>query len=302
MRPIQLIGTGGTGTVLELNKEAIKLISKETRHVTVVSVIGPYRTGKSYLLNRLMGKSNGFSLGADVEAKTKGFWLWLGDYPGDKKRCLILLDVEGLGDVKKGNASHDLKMFTLALLLSSVFIYNTMGKIDASALDGLHLATKIVDELMTSEAKSEKKEFARHFPHFIWAVRDHRLKLKLKGKEVTANEYLEDCLEPISSTDDHEEFNKLREAIRIFFPKRECITFPIPVTDDDLLEDLENVKEDDLSPKFKETSNTFVNFVLENAEPKKIKGTMLTGSAYAQMLEDFLLSIEKKKTKHQIHL
>jgi len=300
MNPIQLIGTGESGTVLNLNKEALERISSETRHVTVVSVIGPYRNGKSYLLNRLMGNPNGFALGADVEAKTKGFWLWLGDFPNDPSRCLILLDIEGLGDVKKGNLSHDLKMFTLALLLSSIFIYNTIGKIDASALDGLHLATKIVDELMSSDAKSERKEFARHFPHFIWAVRDHHLKLNLNGKEVTANDYLEDCLQPIISPSDghqsdNEKYNKLREAIREFFPLRECITFPPPVKDFEKMDHLENVNDNELYPPFKKAADDFFEFVFANAKPKQIKGSMLTGSAYGKMLEDFLLSVEKKQ-------
>ena len=42
-----------------------------------------YRTGKSYLLNRLMGRSDGFPLGSTVQAKTKGIWMWLGDHPKD---------------------------------------------------------------------------------------------------------------------------------------------------------------------------------------------------------------------------
>ena len=52
-------------------------------HKVVVSVVGMYRTGKSYLLNRLMGRSDGFPLGATVQAKTKGIWMWLGDHPKD---------------------------------------------------------------------------------------------------------------------------------------------------------------------------------------------------------------------------
>ena len=35
---------------------------------------------------------------------------------------------------------------------------------------------------------------AKHFPNFVWAVRDHHLKLEIQGKEVTANDYLEFCL------------------------------------------------------------------------------------------------------------
>jgi hypothetical protein len=305
MNPVQLIDSGKRGSQLNLIEEALQLISSEKRHVTVVTIVGPYRSGKSYLLNRLMGRSDGFPLGSTVKAKTKGFWLWLGDFPTDKKRCLILLDVEGLADVSKGNATHDLKLFTMALLLSSMFIYNTMGKIDSMALDGLHLATKISEQLMPSSAKNEQKNFARHFPHFVWAVRDHHLKLILEegGNMVTPNEYLEHCLE--SKTDENEEgeeeaeadihsYNKLRQTIRDFFPERDCLTFPQPVLDPEKMELLDQVEDFELNPKFKKAADEFVNFVFSNAKSKQIRGSPLTGFAFAKLIEDFLQSIEKQ--------
>jgi ribosome biogenesis GTPase A len=46
-----------------LKTETISLF----RPVTIVSVVGVYRTGKSYLLNRLMGKTKGFPLGATLQ-------------------------------------------------------------------------------------------------------------------------------------------------------------------------------------------------------------------------------------------
>ncbi len=301
MDPIQLIDSGKKGSQLYLMKEALKLISSEKRHVTVVTIVGPYRSGKSYLLNRLMGRSDGFPLGSTVQAKTKGFWQWLGDFPSDKNRCLILLDVEGLADVRKGNATHDLKLFTMALLLSSMFIYNTKGNIDSSALDGLHLATKISEQLMSSEARKEQKDFARHFPHFIWAVRDHHLKLILNdgGKEVTSNEYLEHCLESkMDQPDDNDEeddiqsYNKLRQTIRDFFPDRDCLTFPQPVLDPEKMEHLEIVKDFELNPKFKKAADEFVSFVLSHAKSKQIRGSPLNGFAFAKMIKDFLQAIE----------
>jgi hypothetical protein len=302
MNPVQLIDSGKKGSQLNLIEEALQLISSEKRHVTVVTIVGPYRSGKSYLLNRLMGRSDGFPLGSTVQAKTKGFWLWMGDFLTDKNRCLILLDVEGLADVWKGNVTHDLKLFTLALLLSSMFIYNTKGNTDSSALDGLHLATKISDNLMTSEAKKEQKNFARHFPHFVWAVRDHHHKINFKdgGKEVTPNEFLEHCLE--SKTDENEKededdfhsYNKLRQTIRDFFPKRDCLTFPQPVLDPEKMELLDQVEDFELNPKFKKAADEFVNFVFSNAKSKQIRGSPLTGFAFAKMMTDFLKSIEKQ--------
>ena len=87
MDPVQFVSTGSSGSELILNESVMEQIKEERRPVTVISIIGPYRTGKSYLLNRLMGKANGFELGPTMEAKTKGIWIWKGDFPGHPKRC-----------------------------------------------------------------------------------------------------------------------------------------------------------------------------------------------------------------------
>lgn len=45
--------------------------------IGVITVAGLYRTGKSYLLNRmLLNKSSGFGVGPTVNACTKGLWIW----------------------------------------------------------------------------------------------------------------------------------------------------------------------------------------------------------------------------------
>jgi hypothetical protein len=77
--------------------------------------------------------------------------MWKGDFFEDSSRALILLDTEGLDDPEKGDASHDMNMFALTLLLSSVFIYNTKGTIDAKSLDGLHYASEIRNQFYESQ-------------------------------------------------------------------------------------------------------------------------------------------------------
>jgi len=45
--------------------------------IGVVSVAGMYRTGKSYLLNRLLlNRKGGFNVGPTVNPCTKGIWIW----------------------------------------------------------------------------------------------------------------------------------------------------------------------------------------------------------------------------------
>ena len=297
--PIQFVSTGPSGSELIILQDAIKKIQSELRPVTVVSIIGPYRTGKSYLLNRLMGKANGFELGPTMEAKTKGIWLWVGDFPGQPKRSLVLLDVEGLSDAKKGDASHDLNLFVFALLASSVFIYNTKGTIDANALDGLHLATRIGDELLSNG--EEEQTFAQYFPDFIWAIRDHHLKLEIDGRPVTANEYLDNCLKPKKGGFGAKTtaYNALRGAIRNFFPNRDCFVFPAPTHDMEKMNILDQISDADLAPEFKMAADNFVTFVMNHAKPKLVKGTEISGPAFAAMMTNFLESLLKKQINIQ---
>lgn len=89
-----------------------------------------YRTGKSYLLNRvILDKNNIFGVGPTVNPCTKGLWLWVEPDPTNEKRSMLVIDTEGLGALDE-EANHDMKIFCLAVLLSTTFIYNSVGSID----------------------------------------------------------------------------------------------------------------------------------------------------------------------------
>jgi nicotinamide riboside kinase len=51
---------------LELCEEGLARLASITNQVAVVSAIGPYRSGKSFLLNQLLGRTAGFALGEYV--------------------------------------------------------------------------------------------------------------------------------------------------------------------------------------------------------------------------------------------
>lgn len=72
---VQLMQLDSRGKV-QLNPEALEYISKLEDDLKVVSVIGPYRSGKSFLLNRLNGQQRGFHVGNSTNPCTQGVWLW----------------------------------------------------------------------------------------------------------------------------------------------------------------------------------------------------------------------------------
>jgi hypothetical protein len=48
-----------TEAQLVINQEALRILSAITQPVVVVAIVGLYRTGKSYLMNKLAGKRTG---------------------------------------------------------------------------------------------------------------------------------------------------------------------------------------------------------------------------------------------------
>ncbi|XP_043391033.1 guanylate-binding protein 1 isoform X8 [Chelonia mydas] len=191
-----------SGGELQLNQRALDLLQSFRQPVVVVAIAGLYRTGKSYLLNRLAGKDRGgFSLGATVQSHTKGIWMWCLPHPHRAGHTLVLLDTEGLGDVEKGDTKNDAWIFALAVLLSGTLVYNSLGTIDQCALEQLHYVTELTERIKVKAAGEggqqegeDSAEFVRFFPAFVWAVRDFTLQLKLDGREITEDEYLENAL------------------------------------------------------------------------------------------------------------
>lgn len=55
---------------------------------------------------------------------------------------LFFLDTEG-SDSTNRNQDHDAKVFSLAILISSYFIYNSVGAIDETSINQLNLVTSL---------------------------------------------------------------------------------------------------------------------------------------------------------------
>ena len=294
-KPVEFITTGATGSELIVNKDIFPLLEEETRPITVVCVVGPYRTGKSYLLNRIMKKKDAFALGSKVTAATKGIWLWKGDFFDDPSRALILLDTEGLDDPEKGDATHDMNLFVIALMLSSLFVYNTKGTIDAKSIDGLRYAAEMGDFIRADTADEDPgQNLAKHLPGFIWAVRDFHLETEIDGKKVTPKGYLEHCLKTKPGVGRKiAEYNMIRDAIRNFFAERSCCVFPPPVASPEQMRRLEELEENDLDPNFLVQADVFTGEV-QKAKIKYINGTSIKGRSFALLAEQYADAVLKR--------
>ncbi|XP_067248814.1 guanylate-binding protein 4-like isoform X1 [Chanodichthys erythropterus] len=292
-KPVCLIDTGSDGKLC-VQQSALQILQQIQQPVVVVAVVGLYRTGKSYLMNRLAGKQTGFALGSTVESKTKGIWMWCVDHPTKAGTTLVLLDTEGLGDVDKGDPKHDTKIFSLAVLLSSTLVLNSRGTIDNRAIEELQYVTELTEyiKVKSSDEGEDDSEFVKFFPSFIWAVRDFTLEQKINGKYVTKDQYLEYALKlKPGSSRTVKEFNLPRECIRNYFPSRKCFTFPFPTTPENVSR-LESLDPADLSPDFQDVSDHFCKFIFDRSEVKRLKdGHTVTGRVLGQLVKTYVDTI-----------
>ncbi|XP_002751119.5 guanylate-binding protein 6 [Callithrix jacchus] len=283
---------------LSVNQQAIQILDQISQPVVVVAIVGLYRTGKSYLMNRLAGKNNGFPLGSTVQSETKGIWMWCVPHPFKPNHTLVLLDTEGLGDVEKGDPKNDSWIFALAVLLCSTFVYNSMSTINHQALEQLHYVTELTELIKSKSSPSsdeadDSTEFVSFFPDFIWTVRDFTLELKLNGCTITADQYLENALKLIQGRNPRVQMSNLpRECIRHFFPRRKCFVFDRPTNDKDLLANIEKVSEKQLDPKFQEQTNIFCSYVFTHARTKTLKeGIIITGNRLGTLVVTYVDTI-----------
>ena len=56
------------------------------------------------------------------------------------------MDTEGFGGIREGK-THDTRIFLFSILLSSLFIYNSLGNIDEGALNNLSLIVNLAKEI-----------------------------------------------------------------------------------------------------------------------------------------------------------
>ncbi|XP_031231549.1 guanylate-binding protein 4 [Mastomys coucha] len=283
---------------LTVNLEAIRILEQIAQPLVVVAIVGLCRTGKSYLMNRLAGQNHGFSLGSTVQSKTKGIWMWCVPHPTKPNHTLVLLDTEGLGDVEKGDPKNDSWIFALAVLLSSTFVYNSMSTINQQALEQLHYVTELTQLIRAKSSPREDKvedssEFVSFFPDFIWTVRDFVLELKLDGRPITEDEYLENALKLIPGNNPKvQKSNMTRECVRYFFPVRKCFVFDRPVSDKSLLSQIDNVPDNQLEWSFQVESEKFCSYIFANGKTKTLRGgVIVTGNRLGTLVQTYMDAI-----------
>ena len=209
---------------------------------------------------------------------------------------MLLIDTEGLQSTER-STNIDVRMFSLTVLLASMFIYNQMGPISEHALEDLSLVANLSSLIKISKnSKSDEQNDSReYFPSFYWVMRDFFHDLEGKSPK----DYLEECLkETPGYTADVVKKNRIRSAIVGNFKERECFTMIRPVADEAKLAHIDSLKweSDSLKPEFKKQVNSFVNQVGKKVKAKAINGKYLNSSMFLNLALEYIDALNSKET------
>lgn len=262
-----------------VDESTLQWLSDKKTSFGIIACAGRYRTGKSFLLNRLANTSSmkGFGVGDSVQACTKGLWIYKRWYSTpDSDKDILYMDTEGI-DALDANDTHDVRIFTLALLLCSAFLYNSVGAIDETAMQTLSLMTRVTNNVKVhSHLEHDDTVLAEHMPAFYWMLRDFSLRLVDKsGKALTPDEYLEEALQTSDPQKD-----AVRGAIRASFKNRSLVTLPRPTADDANISQLEG-RLFSVSGKFTSEIDRLRTRLFKEVKPISCNGVYATGNMYA---------------------
>ncbi|KAG0481446.1 hypothetical protein HPP92_012304 [Vanilla planifolia] len=275
-------------TKLRLAKEGLDAIRRIKNPIAAIAVIGPYRSGKSFLLNQLLSLpcERGFGVGHMRDTKTKGIWVW--GNPVDLivdgiKVSVLYLDTEGFESLGKSNVYDD-RIFALATVMSSVLIYNLPETIREADVSRLSFAVEIAEEFY---GRVKGQDVAFEPAKLLWLIqRDF-----LQGKSV--QEMVNEALQHVPNTDgdkDIDQVNKIRDSLAIMGDNITAFSLPQPHLQRTKLCEL---NDSELEQSYVEKRERLKKLVGSIIHPKLVQGKTLNGEEFVSFLEQILEALNK---------
>ena len=265
--PIQFLRSSEAGFEITQQGREYLLSVAEQRKVIPITVCGLYRTGKSYLLNLLSGRigpstqryldpSSIFQTSGTVSACTSGIWLWAcSTSPQPDRPVFLLVDCEGSGNTAN-TKDHDSRLFAIAMLMSSYFMYNSRGVIDETSLSSLATVAGLALSTIKPGQISQRKK-----PKLMWILRDFVLSLEdTNGNAISSSEYLDNSLRG------RKEYKKMLSEL---FSSLDCTTLTSPAIEEYKLQKLVEIGWAGLRPEFQTQITSLRQKIFRDSFPKR---------------------------------
>eukprot|EP00039_Didymoeca_costata_P023115 m.6014 g.6014 ORF g.6014 m.6014 type:complete len:545 (+) comp3464_c0_seq1:13-1647(+) len=319
VKSVKIVDTtpDGDGNELVLLEAATKILtSKEVadKPVVVISVAGPFRLGKSFLLNFLLRylyhegdadkwlEDEKLSLDKDTamftwahgpERNTTGIWMLekpiIKKLPTGKEVAILLVDTQGTFD-NKTTSEKNAMIFALNALLSSHQIYNISMRIGEDQLQHMHLFTKF-GQMVAENSTSDTSQ--KPFQSLQFLIRDWQNKAVHPFGAEGGESYLKEVLK-VSDEECNKELREVREDIQNCFQKLACFLMPHPgyqVAEGDSADEgafSGSLKE--IRPAFLEQIKSLAPMVLapENLAIKRVLGEEVTCAGLLEYLKVYV--------------
>lgn len=283
--PVQIVRPNADHSGFTVVKETLSKIvtGAQNRKVAVVSVVGPYHSGKSFLLNALIGRTNVFSVGPKTSPETMGLWLCRTNVtlPSRPDVEVWFVDSEGFFGPQVSE-SYDAKTFTLSLLLADEFVYNTVKIIDSQAVALLEMLARRAQLFRVKSSVVETQSGLEHkltsLPHLTWVVEDF---VQTQEEGVSNTQWLESYL-----TADGVDQPYLKKL----FPNLAVRSLFLPATSRQALADLSRVPFSDLTSEFRSDLAVLRKSIISGLEQRE---KYLTPSDLSQAIYFLATALDK---------
>ena len=281
----------------ELNQEGVDFIkSLSDKKISIISIIGPKSSGKSFLSNQLVGIfTNGFEIASinQNECCTKGVWVW-GKPIINNDTYTLILDSQGFQAENEEQIKFNQKIFILLNLISSTVIYNYKrddGSEDNNNIgeqvlkNSFELFLKLLPILDNVKLdKNDNKISVENIPNYFWVYRDYSISDFNKYND-TIN----------SLTQGNAFYNSL------FKNKINYFSLPPPMEENDMLINLYLDEDDDgkggpFDEEYKKKIEEFKKNVFGSSPQKNLSGTLVVGSLLEQLISDYTKSLSLNET------
>ncbi|KAI8478848.1 Enolase-phosphatase E1 [Branchiostoma belcheri] len=277
--------------------EAMSLLAGIDAPVAVVAVTGPCRSGKSYMLSRMLGSSDAFQLGHSFEPETFGIWMSTKVLTCDGL-TVVLLDTEGI-DAVEAEAQNDASLLVLTILSCSLLVFNTTSVPKQGQLEKLQCFAELAEAVrIWKSGELDHEEFSRHFPDLLWLLRDSTLTpTDADGNPIDARSYLTKRVLKESGKFRPTPSDMVSRAITGFFPALDCRTLPPPSSDKHVMQNIET-NQDRLDPEFNQGMDDLVKHILSTVKPKQGfgQGKTVTGRQLAALVQHYVATLNDPRS------
>jgi len=306
-KPFQVVRPTPNHSSMTPAPEGLALLSQHEGQIALVSVVGPYHSGKSFLLNALLQDTQAFTVGKKTSPETMGIWLCRTNLTASDGSEVWLMDSEGFfgPGVDEG---YDAKVFTVATLVGAHVVYNTVKVIDQQAVGLLEMLIQRAQLFRTRSAAStaeEPPDFLRTegFPPMTWVVEDFVQELPERFRDEGATGWLRTYLEdsvavadrqiPDQGDNVQDATQKKSDILTKAFQDIRVHTLFLPATGRDQLRDLSRLGWNELTEEFRSEIGDLRRHVLSGLKARQSGGRATSGQSLAGALQFIVRGLQQ---------